>query len=448
MSVPAFSSGSERLPPQSPDAEISVLGAMLLSSDAAAKAMETLRAEDFYQDAHQLIFSAILDLFNQARPVDVVTTSEQLRQNGHLEQIGGLAYLMEVANLVPTAAHLEHYAQVVRATSMLRQIIAVATDLITVAYRADKGPQDILDQAQAALFQLAQRGHQDVARLQEVLIETFTRLEELYSSHGKLVGLPTGFTDLDRMTAGLQASDLVVVAARPSMGKTMLCLNLARHVALHEKVPVVIFSLEMSREQLALRLLSAESEIEGHRLRTGELDGEAWSKLSLALGRLGESPIYIDDTPGISSLELRAKARRMKAQHDIGLVIVDYMQLMQGRRSENRQQEISDISRSLKALARELKVPVVTLSQLSRAVESRTDKRPMLSDLRESGAIEQDADVVAFLYREDYYSKETEHPEITEVIVAKQRNGPTGVVKLLFKKEIGKFYSTTTMAEV
>ena len=448
MSVPAFSSGSERLPPQSPDAEISVLGAMLLSSDAAAKAMETLRAEDFYQDAHQLIFSAILDLFNQARPVDVVTTSEQLRQNGHLEQIGGLAYLMEVANLVPTAAHLEHYAQVVRATSMLRQIIAVATDLITVAYRADKGPQDILDQAQAALFQLAQRGHQDVARLQEVLIETFTRLEELYSSHGKLVGLPTGFTDLDRMTAGLQASDLVVVAARPSMGKTMLCLNLARHVALHEKVPVVIFSLEMSREQLALRLLSAESEIEGHRLRTGELDGEAWSKLSLALGRLGESPIYIDDTPGISTLELRAKARRMKAQHDIGLVIVDYMQLMQGRRSENRQQEISDISRSLKALARELKVPVVTLSQLSRAVESRTDKRPMLSDLRESGAIEQDADVVAFLYREDYYSKETDNPEITELILAKQRNGPTGVVKLLFKKEIGKFYSTTTLAEV
>ncbi len=448
MSMPAFSSGSERLPPQSPDAEISVLGAMLLSPDAVAKAMESLRPEDFYQDAHQLIYGAILDLFNQTRPVDVVTASEQLRQNGQLEQVGGLAYLMELANLVPTAAHLEHYAQVVRSTSMLRQIIGVATELVTTAYRADKGPQDILDQAQAALFQLAQRGHQDVARLQEVLIETFTRLEELYSNHGKLVGLPTGFTDLDRLTAGLQASDLVVVAARPSMGKTMLCLNLARHVALHEKVPVVVFSLEMSREQLALRLLSAESEIEGHRLRTGELDSDAWSKLSLALGRLGESPIYIDDTPGISTLELRAKARRLKAQHDIGLVIVDYMQLMQGRRSENRQQEISDISRSLKALARELKVPVVTLSQLSRAVESRNDKRPMLSDLRESGAIEQDADVVAFLYREDYYSKETDNPEITEVIVAKQRNGPTGLVKLLFKKEIGKFYSTTSMAEV
>lgn len=436
-----------RLPPQAPDAEVSVLGAMLLSSDAVARAMEILRPEDFYQEAHQLIFAAIMDLFNQTRPVDVVTVGEALRSRGQVEQVGGLAYLMELAGMVPTAAHLEHYAEVVRSASLLRQIIAVATDLVTGAYQADRTPQEILDQAQAALFGLAQRGHQDVARLQEVLIETFSRLEMLYGSQGKLVGLPTGFADLDRMTAGLQESDLVVIAARPSMGKTMFCLNLARYVALHQQVPVVIFSLEMAREQLALRLLSAESEIEGHRLRTGELDGQAWSKLSLALGRLGESPIFIDDTPGISALELRAKARRLKAQHGIGLVIVDYMQLMQGRRAENRQQEISEISRSLKALARELRVPVVTLSQLSRAVESRNDKRPMLSDLRESGAIEQDADLVAFLYREDYYSKDTEHPEITELIVAKQRNGPTGTVRLLFKKDIGKFYSTTAMAE-
>lgn len=446
MSVPM--PDARRLPPQSPDAEISVLGAMLLSSDAVAKGLEVLRPEDFYQEVHQLIFSAMVELFNQTRPVDVVTTVEQLRQRGQLEQVGGLAYLMELANMVPTAAHLEHYAEVVRSSSVLRQIIGVATELVTSAYRADKSPGDVLDQAQAALFQLAQHGNQEVARLHDVLMETFSRLETLYGSQGKLVGLPTGFTDLDRMTAGLQASDLVVVAARPSMGKTMLCLNLARHVALHQHVPVLLFSLEMSREQLALRLLSAESEIEGHRLRTGELDGQAWSKLSLALGRLGESPIYIDDTPGISALELRAKARRLKAQQDIGLVIVDYMQLMQGRRSENRQQEISDISRSLKALARELNVPVVTLSQLSRAVESRTDKRPMLSDLRESGAIEQDADLVAFLYREDYYTKDTDNPEITELIIAKQRNGPTGVVKLLFKKDVGKFYNTTQMAEV
>lgn len=443
-----FATGTGRLPPQSPDAEISVLGAMLLSSDAVTRAMEILRPEDFYQEVHHLIFAAMLELFNQTRPIDVVTIGEQLRQHGQLEQVGGLAYLMDLANMVPTAAHLEHYAEVVRASSALRQIIAVATDLVTSAYRGEKGPQDILDEAQAALFQLAQRGNQDVVRLQEVLMETFSRLETLYGSQGKLVGLPTGFTDLDRMTAGLQASDLIVVAARPSMGKTMLCLNLARHVALQEHVPVLLFSLEMSREQLALRLLSAESEIEGHRLRTGELDSQAWSKLSLALGRLGESPIYIDDTPGISALELRAKARRLKAQQNIGLVIVDYMQLMQGRRSENRQQEISDISRSLKALARELSVPVVTLSQLSRAVESRNDKRPMLSDLRESGAIEQDADLVAFLYREDYYTKEADNPEITELIVAKQRNGPTGLVKLLFKKDIGKFYNTTNMAEV
>jgi replicative DNA helicase len=443
-----LSMGTSRLPPQSPDAEVSVLGAMLLSPEAVVRAMEILRPEDFYQEVHQLIFAAMLELFNQTRPIDIVTTGEQLRQRNQLEQVGGLAYLMELANMVPTAAHLEHYADVVRSSSVLRQIIGVATELVTSAYRADKGPQDILDQAQAALFQLAQHGNQEVARLQEVLMETFSRLEMLYGSQGKLVGLPTGFTDLDRMTAGFQASDLIVVAARPSMGKTMLCLNLARHVALQQHVPVLLFSLEMSREQLALRLLSAESEIEGHRLRTGELDGQAWSKLSLALGRLGESPIYIDDTPGISALELRAKARRLKAQQDIGLIIIDYMQLMQGRRSENRQQEISDISRSLKALARELHVPVVTLSQLSRAVESRNDKRPMLSDLRESGAIEQDADLVAFLYREDYYSKEADNPEITELIVAKQRNGPTGVVKLLFKKDIGKFYNTTNMAEV
>jgi replicative DNA helicase len=305
----------------------------------------------------------------------------------------------------------------------------------------------LLDWAQQELFQLTQPGQRDVIKLHDVLIETFNRLEQLYENKGKLVGVPTGFHDLDRITAGLQRSDLIIVAARPSMGKTMLCLNLARHVAVHEKVPVALFSLEMSREQLAMRLLSAEAELPAHRLRTGELDGEMWGQLSRALGHLSEAPIYIDDTPGISALELRAKARQLRVQHHVGLVIVDYMQLMQGRRSENRQQEISDISRSLKALARELDVPVVALSQLSRAVESRTDKRPMLSDLRESGAIEQDADIVAFLYREDYYSKEAENPDVTELIVAKQRNGPTGTVHLLFKKDVGKFLSIARSQE-
>lgn len=442
-----MSLGVNRLPPQSPDAEVSVIGAILIEPEAVAKALEVLLSEDFYQEAHRLIFEAAVSLFNRAQPIDVVMVGEELRQRNQLEVVGGLPYLMELAAMVPTAAHVEYYAKIVQESATLRKLINTATKLVGESYKGDQSSQDLLDWAQKELFSLTQRGRQEFVKLHEVLIQTFTRLETLYENKGKLVGIATGFPDLDRMTAGLQASDLIVVAARPSMGKTMLCLNLARHVAVHEKTGVAIFSLEMSREQLALRLLSAEAELAAHRLRTGELDPEMWGQLSGALGRLGEAPIYIDDTPGITAIELRAKARHLKAQHDIGLVIVDYMQLMQGRRSENRQQEISDISRSLKALARELNVPVVALSQLSRAVESRTDKRPMLSDLRESGAIEQDADIVAFLYREDYYSKEAENPDITELIIAKQRNGPTGTVNLLFKKEIGKFLSITAMAE-
>ncbi|MBX5466003.1 MAG: replicative DNA helicase [Firmicutes bacterium] len=442
MSIPAT-----RLPPHSPEAEASVLGAMLLHPEAVAKAMEILEPGDFYQQAHQRIFEAMTALFQATQPVDVVMVGEELRRRGELDAVGGLPYLMELAALVPTAAHVEHYAQVIRQASLRRALIATANHLIVESYEGEKAPAELLDYAQNALFQLTQRGQREVVPLHEVLIDAFHRLEQLYENRGKLVGLPTGFIDLDRLTAGLQASDLIVVAARPSMGKTMFCLNLARHVATREKVPVAIFSLEMSREQLALRLLSAEAEIEGHRLRSGELDERMWAQLSIALGRLGEAPIFIDDTPAISALELRAKARQLKSQHNIGLIIIDYMQLMQGRRSENRQQEISDISRSLKALARELNIPVVALSQLSRAVESRTDKRPMLSDLRESGAIEQDADVVAFLYREDYYSREAEQPDLTEVIVAKQRNGPTGTVRLLFKREIGKFFNTAPLSE-
>ncbi len=436
MSIP-FS----RMPPQSPDAEMSVLGAVLIHGDAIARAIEVVSADHFYQGTHRLIYEAALALFNRAEPIDVVTVSEELRQQNQLEQVGGLPYLMELASLVPTAAHVEHYARLVKDSAMLRRLIDTATHVVTESYKGEQSARDLLDWAQQELFQLSQPGQRDVIRLHDVLIETFNRLEQLYENKGKLVGVPTGFHDLDRITAGLQRSDLIIVAARPSMGKTMLCLNLARHVAVHEKVPVALFSLEMSREQLAMRLLSAESELPAHRLRTGELDGEMWGHLSRALGHLSEAPIFIDDTPGLSALELRAKARQLKVQHKVGLIIVDYMQLMQGRRAENRQQEISDISRSLKALARELDVPVVALSQLSRAVESRNDKRPMLSDLRESGAIEQDADIVAFLYREDYYSKDAEHPNVTELIVAKQRNGPTGTINLLFKKDVGKFLS-------
>ncbi len=435
-----------RMPPHSPDAEMSVIGAMLIEPDAVARAVEAITADDFYQENHRKVFEAMVNLFNQGKPVDVVMTGEELRAKNQLDVVGGLPYLMELASLVPTAAHVEYYAHQVKESSLLRKIISISTRLVSEAYQGESTPRDLLDKAQKDLFSLTQGGQRDFVRLHEVLLDTFNRLELLYANKGKLVGLPTGFPDLDRLTAGLQNSDLIIIAARPSMGKTMLCLNLARYAAIHEQVPVAIFSLEMSREQLALRLLSAEAELSGQRLRTGELDDDMWATLSIALGRLGEAPIFIDDTPGISALELRAKARQLKSQFDIGLVIVDYMQLMQGRRAENRQQEISDISRSLKALAREIDVPVVALSQLSRAVESRTDKRPMLSDLRESGAIEQDADIVAFLYREDYYQKDSENPDVTELIVAKQRNGPTGTVHLLFKKEIGKFLSTAPMA--
>lgn len=432
-----------RTPPHNPDAEISVLGSMLIHPEAVTKAVEILQPGDFYHEPHRHVFDACVELFNQAKPLDVVVVGEQLRQKSQLDVVGGLAYLMELASAVPTAAHVEYYARIVKEAAITRRIITVSTKLIADAYQNEMPAQDLVDRAQRDLFSLAQSGQRDYVSLHQVLLETFTRLEVLYANKGKLVGLPTGFHDLDRMTAGLQKSDLIIVAARPSMGKTMLCLNLARYVALHDRTPVAIFSLEMSREQLALRLLSAEAELPSQRLRTGEMDDNMWAIVSHALGRLGEAPIFIDDTPGISALELRAKARQMKAQHNIGLVIIDYMQLMSGRRSENRQQEISDISRSLKALARELDVPVMALSQLSRAVESRQDKRPMLSDLRESGAIEQDADIVAFLYREDYYMKDAENPDITELIVAKQRNGPTGTVNLLFKKDIGKFFNTT-----
>ncbi len=433
-----------RTPPHSPDAEVSVLGAILIHPEAASKAIEILQPEDFYHAPHRAIFEVAMDLFNQAKPLDVVVVGEELRLKNKLDSVGGLPYLMELASSVPTAAHVEYYARIVKESAVIRRIISVSTKLITDAYDNDMPSQDLLDRAQKDLFALAQTGQRDYVSLHQVLLETFARLEVLYANKGKLVGLPTGFHDLDRMTAGLQKSDLIIIAARPSMGKTMLCLNLARYVALHDKTPVALFSLEMSREQLALRLLSAESELPAQRLRTGEMDDNMWAVVSHALGRLGEAPIFIDDTPSINALELRAKARQMKVQHNIGLVIIDYMQLMSGRRSENRQQEISDISRSLKALARELDVPVMALSQLSRAVESRTDKRPMLSDLRESGAIEQDADIVAFLYREDYYTKDSATPDITELIVAKQRNGPTGTVNLLFKRDIGKFFNTTS----
>lgn len=431
----------ERIPPQNLEAEQSVLGAMLIEAEAIPKVLEILRPDDFYREAHSLILLATMKLFERGEAVDLVTVTEELRQRGHLEDAGGAAYLASLASAVPTAANVEYYARIVEEKGVLRKLINTATSIVASGYEGKDDVEYLLDQAEQQIFGLAQRRSlKSYASIKTVLMEAFERIEHLYNNKGGVTGVPTGFKDLDMLTSGLQPSELIVVAARPSMGKTVLCLNIARNVAVDSKIPVAIFSLEMSRDQLAQRLLCADAGVDGQRLRTGFLTEADWPKLSIALGRLSEAPIFIDDTPGATVIDIRAKARRIKAEHGLGLVIIDYLQLMNGnRRSENRQQEISEISRSLKALARELNVPVVALSQLSRAVEQRQDRRPMLSDLRESGAIEQDADVVAFIYRDEYYNAETEKKGIAELLISKQRNGPTGNVELFFRKELSRF---------
>jgi len=432
----------QRVPPQSLEAEMSVLGSMLLDKEAIAKAVEMLRPGDFYREAHRLIFEGIVQVFDEGEAVDLITVSEKLRQMGVLEEVGGVSYIATLANSVPTAANLEYYARIVQEKSVLRQLIAAATQIVTRCYEGREDAEVILDEAEQMIFQVSQRrGSPSYVPMREVLIESLERIEYLYSHKGAAYGVPTGFTDLDRLTSGLQPADLAIVAARPSVGKSTFVLNIARHVAVKERMPVAIFSLEMAKEQLAQRLLCAEASIDGQKLRTGFLNEDDWKRLSRALGRLGDAPIFVDDTPNISVLELRAKARRIKAEHGLALLIIDYLQLMQTRgRQENRQQEISEISRSLKALGRELRVPVLACSQLSRAVEQRQDRRPMLSDLRESGAIEQDADLVAFLY----VNPEFENQNVVEVIVAKQRNGPTGSVRLYFHRNLGRFENLET----
>jgi len=427
----------ERIPPQNIEAEQSVLGSMLIEKQAILRAMEILRPQDFYREAHQQIYRVMTDLFDHGQAVDLITVTEALRQEGLLEQVGGIPYLTTLANLVPTAANVEHYAKIVEEKAILRELIKAATEIVARGYAGKDDVDILLDQAEQAIFDVSQRRTvQGYVALKDVLIETLERIEYVYANKDGATGVPTGFRELDQLTSGLQPSDLVILAARPSVGKTSFALNIARHAAVKDKTPVAIFSLEMSREQIAQRLLCYEAGVNGQNLRQGFLNDNDWKRLSTALGRLGEAPIFIDDTPNISIMELRTKARRIKVEHGLGLVVVDYLQLMQARgRQENRQQEISEISRSLKALARELKAPVLALSQLSRAVEQRQDRRPMLSDLRESGAIEQDADVVMFLYA----SPEAESTNVIELIVAKQRNGPIGSVKLYFLKDIGRF---------
>lgn len=439
----------QRIPPQNVEAEQAVLGAMLLSHDAVIVAMEKLQPRDFYRDVHRIIFEAMEHLHRENKEIDVITLPEELRRIKKLDDVGGVEYVLQLPNLVVTAANIEYYANIVAEKALARNLISTCTELTTEAYDGEKEPEALLDDAERKILQLSDtKNRGDFASVGTVVEATLDKITKLYENKAGLTGLPTGFRDLDRMTSGLQPSDLILVAARPSMGKTAFTLNIAQNVGVRQHKTVAFFSLEMSQEQLVQRLLCQIAHIDSQKLRTGQLNSdEEWTRLTDACDKLYESPIYIDDTPGISVAEMRSKARRLKSEHCLDLIIVDYLQLMQGRNAESRQQEISEISRSLKALARELKVPLIALSQLSRSVESRQDKRPMLSDLRESGALEQDADIVSFLYREDYYDKETENQHITEVILAKHRNGPVGSVKLYFKNEFTLFLNLDTQHE-
>lgn len=439
----------QRIPPQNVEAEQAVLGAMLLSHDAVIVAMEKLQSQDFYRDVHRIIFEAMEHLHRENKEIDVITLPDELKRMKKLDDVGGLEYVLNLPNLVGSAANIEYYANIVAEKALTRNLISTCTELTTEAYDGQKETEALLDDAERRILQLSDtKNRGDFASVGAVVEVTLDKITKLYENKAGLTGLPTGFRDLDRMTSGLQPSDLILVAARPSMGKTAFTLNIAQNVGVRQHKTVAFFSLEMSQEQLVQRLLCQIAHIDSQKLRTGQLNSdEEWTRLTDACDKLYESPIYIDDTPGISVAEMRSKARRLKSEHGLDLIIVDYLQLMQGRNAESRQQEISEISRSLKALARELKVPLIALSQLSRSVESRQDKRPMLSDLRESGALEQDADIVSFLYREDYYDKETENQHITEVILAKHRNGPVGSVKLYFKNEFTLFLNLDTQHE-
>jgi len=423
------------------EAEQAVLGSVLIDAESLAAAAEHLKSEDFYSESHKEIFSAILDIHTKGEPVDVVTLVEEIKNRGTLDKSGGIAYLTDLSMSVPSTANLKYYIKIVDEKSTLRRLISASNEIIKNCYQGQEELEYIIDQAEKKIFNLSQRhnSHQFYT-MKEILLEVYSRIEELAKNKGRITGVPTGFTEFDHMTSGLNPAELILVAARPSMGKTSFVMNIAQYAALRARVPVAVFSLEMAKEQLAQRMLSSEANVELQKIRTGSLDEADWLKLVRAAGPLSQAPIYIDDSPGINSMELRSKARRLKMERGIGLVVLDYLQLMSGRgRVENRQQEISEISRSLKALARELKVPVVALSQLSRAPEARAGHKPMLSDLRESGAIEQDADVVAFLYRDEYYNPDSDKKNIAEVIIAKQRNGPTGTVELVWLGQFTKF---------
>ncbi|KQL41501.1 MULTISPECIES: replicative DNA helicase [Bacillaceae] len=433
---------NDRTPPQNIEAEQAVLGAILLDSEALISTSERLLPDDFYRAAHQKIFEAMLKIASRNEPLDVITLTSELANQGVLEEVGGVSYLNDLLASVPTASNVEYYAKSVEEKSTLRRLIRTATNIVTESYAPDTPVDVVLNEAEKSILKVAQRTNvSGFQSIKDVVFTTFSKIETLFNQRGEITGVPTGFTDLDRMTAGFQPNDLIIVAARPSVGKTAFALNIAQNVATKTDENVAIFSLEMGSDQLVMRMLCAEGNINAQALRTGNLEQEDWNKLTMAASSLAGTGIYIDDTPGIRVNDIRAKCRRLKQEHGLGMILIDYLQLIQGngKSGENRQQEVSEISRSLKGLARELKVPLIALSQLSRSVESRQDKRPMMSDIRESGSIEQDADIVAFLYRDDYYDKESENKNIIEIIIAKQRNGPVGTVSLAFVKEYNKF---------
>lgn len=431
-----------KIPPNDVEAEQAVLGSMLTDKDAVAAAIEVLKQEDFYREDNKIIYSAVMSLYNRAEPIDIITLKSELQSMGKFDIVGGLEYLAELPEKVPTTANVDKYIKIVEEKSILRNLIKTANEILTLGYDPTEEVENIMDSAEKKIFDIMQSKNQKgYTPIKDILVENFAQIEQLYNKKQHITGVPTGFADLDYKTAGLHGSDLILVAARPAMGKSAFALNIASNAAVRAKVPVAIFSLEMSKEQMVNRILCSEAMVDSNKIKTGKLDEQDWSKLASALGPLSESEIYIDDTPGISVMEIRAKCRKLKLEKNIGLVVIDYLQLIQGsyKKGGSREQEISEISRSLKILAKEINVPVIALSQLSRAPEQRPDHRPMLSDLRESGAIEQDADMVLFLYRDDYYNEDTEKKNVAEVIMAKHRAGSTGTVELLWLGSYTKF---------
>ena len=447
--VPPISAQTTRMiPPQNIEAEQAVLGTILLQDKALLKIVELLEPEDFYRDAHKTIFAAMRSLFEKHEPHDLITVTGLLNDQNKLEAIGGAAYLASLTDIIPFAGTLHHHAQIIRKKSVLRRLIQTTSEVAARCYDAQDDIEQLVDQAEKTIFEIAHSNKgQGFQAMSTIVPRAFDRITKLFDKQEHITGVATGYDELDRMTAGMQPAELIILAARPSMGKTALAMNIVQHAALIGKVAVAVFSLEMSMESLALRMLCSVGRIDSQRIRTGKLHDNDWPKLTRATGMLADAPIYIDDTAGLTVLEMRAKAPRLKSEHDLGMVVVDYLQLMQGKNnSENRAQEISEISRSLKAMAKELNVPVLALSQLNRSLENRTDKRPQLADLRESGAIEQDADVIMFIYRDEVYNRSEDNPNrgLAEVIIGKQRNGPTGIIKMTFLGEYTTFENYTS----